>query len=216
MSDGGMSEQPMSPDAAAQLQLIRAEIAALREQVTRPALPRHAWFPGFDAHGHLVLPERHHWLAGKIRAWLHVRAHAGPQPHTRISRQRRMAIWLTATSAARVIIWVVAMILIILHWTGVTGPVVSWFATLSGTVIFITFISLYCNAATDGASLTAAVAALFSADSHAAAVAAGASMIADLGSLEGDIARLADLSPGAEAAALAASIRGKLTAPGPG
>ncbi len=196
------------PDVAAELRLLRAEIAAMREPHGHPA--RHMWSPGFDAGGHLILPERHRRLASKIRPWLHLRAHAGALPHAKVSKQRRMAIWLTITSAIRVIVWTLAMGVIVLHWAGVGGPFIHWFTTLSGTVIFVTFISFYCNAATDGASLTASIAALFSADSHAAVIASGTKLTTGISSLEDDIARLADLEPGPEARELAEHCRRQL------
>ena len=73
-------------------------------------------------------------------------------------------------------------------------------------------ISYYCNFSTDLANFTAGLAALFSSDSHAATVAATVSLDADFDTMETDIARLADLQPGAEASELAAGIRGRLQA----
>jgi hypothetical protein len=210
-------EEDLNPDIAAELRLLRAEITALREPpriLAHPAETAHpprAWFPGFDAAGRLVLPAHHQRMASKIRPWLHLRARVGHMPHAKVSRQRRLAIWLTITSAARVILWVIAMGIIVLHWAGVGGPLIHWFTSLSGEVIFVTFISFYCNAATDGASLTASISALFSADSHAAAIATGVSVTSDISTLEADIARLASLQPGPEAARLAADIRLRLT-----
>lgn len=204
-----LTDDQANPDIAAELRLIRAEIAALRNPPAAPPKP-HAWFPGFDAAGHLILPRQHYRLTGKLRKWLHLRIHAGKMPHAKISKQRKTAIWLTITAAIRVLVWTLAMGIIVLHWLGVGGSFIHGFTTLSGTVIFVTFISFYCNAATDGASLTASIAALFSADSHAATIASGAATATDLDSIEDDIARLADLQPGPDAVSLAADIRARL------
>jgi hypothetical protein len=148
-----------------------------------------------------------------LRQRVHQRAHLGPSGHAHVSRQRRMALWLTIFSAIRTLAWVICMLVIVAHWAGVGGGFVHSFIALSGSVVFVTFISFYCNAATDAANLMAGIAALFSADSHATAVRAGKTLAADFTSLEGDIARLADLQPGPEATALAAEIRQRLAAP---
>lgn len=148
-----------------------------------------------------------------IRSWVHHRAHVqGLQGQAHISGQRKLALWLTIFSALRVVVWLAAMVLIIVHWIGVGGPFLHSFIALSGSVVFVTFISFYCNAATDGAALIASIAALFSADSHHDAEAARSALGTDFGELEADIARLADLQPGDEAKALAAEIRRKLGA----
>lgn len=142
-----------------------------------------------------------------LSRWVHQRAHRGPVSHGHISKQRRAALWLTIFSAIRTFAWIVCMLVIVAHWCGVGGSFVHSFIALSGSVVFVTFISFYCNAATDAANLMAGIAALFSADSHATAMTA---VTADFAALEADVARLADLQPGPEATALAEEIRHRL------
>jgi hypothetical protein len=185
---------------AAELRLLRGEVASLRSQ----------WLPAVHG-GHLILPERHYRLFGALRRRVFRRASAGVLPHDRLARQRELAIWLTAFSAVRTGVWLIAMGLIVAHWAGAGGTFLHWFTGLSGEVVFVTFISFYCNASTDAANLSASLAALFSTDGQAATVAAGGTVTRDLTSVERDIARLAALEPGPEAARLAADIRRCLT-----
>ena len=145
-----------------------------------------------------------------LRQWVHHRAHHGPVSHAHVSRQRRAALWMTIFAAVRTVLWIVCMLLIVAIWCGAHIAFLSWFKGLSSSVIFVTFISFYCNASTDAANLMAGMAALFSADSHAAAIAGNAATSADFTSLESDVARLADLQPGPEATALAGEIRQRL------
>ena len=206
-------------DTAAELRLIRAEMTAIRRQVIREQVAREQqtaaqpYLRPARLPGPPVLPERHYRVARALRHRLHKRAHAGPQTHAKISSQRRLALWLTGFAGMRTFVWVVAMALIIAHWCGLDGGFLHWFTSLSATVIFVTFISFYCNASTDAANMVAGFAALFSADSHAAAVATRVTVTAEFAALEGDIARLADLQPGDEATALSASIRARLETP---
>lgn len=123
-------------------------------------------------------------------------------------------MWLTVFSAVRTFAWILCMLVIVAHWLGAGGPFIRSFITLSGSVVFVTFISFYCNAATDAANLMAGIAALFSADSHHDAEAARMALGTDFGALEADVARLADLQPGDEATALAAQIRRRLNQTG--
>jgi hypothetical protein len=170
---------------------------------------RRQWLPSVRA-GHLLLPERHYRLLAGIRSRVFRRSAVRALPHTRIARQRELAIWLTAFSGIRTFVWLVAMGLIVAHWAGAGGAFLHWFTSLSGEVVFVTFISFYCNASTDAANLSASLAALFAADSHVATVTAGREAGEDLAGIEADIARLADMLPGDEAGALAASIRSRL------
>ena len=146
-----------------------------------------------------------------LRQWVHHRAHHGPDSRAHVSRQRRAALWMTIFAAVRTVLWIVCMLLIVAIWCGAHIAFLSWFKGLSSSVIFVTFISFYCNASTDAANLMAGMAALFSADSHATAITANAALTADVTAVEGDIARLADLQPGPEATALAAEIRRRLS-----
>jgi ABC-type multidrug transport system fused ATPase/permease subunit len=200
----------VNPDVAAELRLLRAEIAALRHQDPPPPGPRPAWLPAVHG-GQLILPEQHYRLLRAVRSRIFRRSAAGALPHAVISKQRRLALWLTIFAAVRTAVWLAAMTLIVAHWLGASGAFLHWFTSLSATVVFVTFISFYCNASTDAANMAAGFAALFSADSHAATVTAGRAAAADIAGVEADIARLADLQPGDEARALAAEIRRKLT-----
>ena len=153
----------------------------------------------------------------RLRQWVHHRAHHGPVSHAAVSRQRRAALWMTIFAAVRTFAWLVCMLIILVHYAGVGGAFIHSFIATSSSVLFVTLISFYCNASTDAANLMAGMAALFSSDSHAAAIAGNASMSADFTSLESDVARLADLQPGPEATALAGEIRQRLAAkPGGG
>ena len=147
-----------------------------------------------------------------IRRWVHRRAHNGPVTHAHVSKQRRAALWMTVFAAVRTFAWLVCMLVILAHYLGAGGPFIHSFIATSSSVLFVTLISFYCNASTDAANLMAGMAALFSADSHAATIAGNASTSADFTSLESDIARLADLQPGPEATALAGEIRQRLAA----
>ncbi len=91
--------------------------------------------------------------------------------HKHVSAQRRLALILVIFSATRTVAWVLAMLLIGVHYLVVTfhwqePPWLGWFVALSSTVLFVTLISFYCNASTDAANLVASIAALFSADAH--------------------------------------------------
>ena len=149
-----------------------------------------------------------------VRSRIHERASRGTQTHAHISKQRRGALWMTVFAGVRTVAWILCMLVIIAHWLGAGGSFIHSFIAVSETVLFVTFISFYCNASTDAANLMAGIAALFSADSHHTAEVTRQAVTVDFQSVEGDIARLADLQPGPEAAALAADIRRKLGAAG--
>jgi len=217
-----MTGAELSADAATELRLIRAEITAIRLQVIReqearerahvtpatsPPKVQDQQLPG-TASGVLLTPERRYRVLKAPRTRIHHRAHLGVMSHTAISRQRRTALWLTIFAGARCLAWLACMAFIGLYELGVGGGFITEFARLSATVLWVSVISYYCNAATEGAALTAGLAALFSSDSHAATVSLGA----DFDAMEADIARLADLQPGAEASELADGIRGRLQA----
>ena len=106
-----------------------------------------------------------------LRRWVHHRAHNGPVTHAHVSRQRRAALWMTIFAAARTVAWLICMLIILVHYAGIGGSFIHAFIATSSSVLFVTLISFYCNASTDAANLMAGIAALFSADSHAAAVA---------------------------------------------
>ncbi len=139
--------------------------------------------------------------------------------HVHVSGQRRLALWLTIFSAGRTIGWVLAMLLIGVHYLVVSfhwqePSWLGWFVALSSTVLFVTLISFYCNASTDLANFCASIAALFSADAHHDAESTRYSLTGDVGVIEEDIARLADLQPGPAATELAADIRRRLAGAG--
>jgi hypothetical protein len=147
-----------------------------------------------------------------LRSWVHRRG-AAVLTHDHVRGQRRVALWLTVFAAVRTAAWLLAMLVIIIHWLGAGGSFVHGFIDVSSTVLFVTFISFYCNASTDAANLTAGLAALFSADSHHATTAVRAALARDTAAIEGDIRRLAALQPGTEAEELARSISSRLGKP---
>jgi hypothetical protein len=149
-------------------------------------------------------------VTANVRQWVHNRAHHAAHTRAHVSGQRRLALWLTLFAAARTVLWLVCMLVIVVHWLGGGGSFVHAFIDVSSTVLFVTFISFYCNASTDAANLTAGLAALFSADTHSATIAVREDLTMDLTQIETDIARLADLEPGPEAAALADGIQARL------
>jgi uncharacterized membrane protein len=66
---GLVNDDDMEPNAAAELRMLRAEIAALREHVTAPpSAPRapSEWLPHLHD-GHVVLPDRHHRMMRGLR-----------------------------------------------------------------------------------------------------------------------------------------------------
>lgn len=148
----------------------------------------------------------------RLRAWVHHRSAAAGLGREHVSRQRAAALWLTAFSAVRTLAWLACMLVIVVHWMGAGGSFIHAFTALSSSVLFVTFISFYCNASTDAANFTAGLAALFSADSHGAAEAARLVAERDFAAIEGDIARLADTDPGQEAQELADQIRARIRA----
>jgi hypothetical protein len=145
-----------------------------------------------------------------LRSWVHRRASVA-LTHDHVRGQRRVALWLTVFAAVRTAVWLLAMVIIIVHWLGAGGSFVHAFIDVSSTVLFVTFISFYCNASTDAANLTAGLAALFSADSHHATTAVRVALERDTAVIEEDIRRLAALQPGTEAEELAASISDRLS-----
>jgi hypothetical protein len=210
------------PDTATELRLIRKDIAAIRRQVVKEQEAREQLTrereqavlplpvsPPRVLNPHPV-PQRHYRVLGALRGRIHRRSHLGAMSHKRISGQRRLALWLTTFAVIRTVVWLAAMGLIVAHWLGVGGPFLHWFTSLSATVIFVTFISFYCNASTDAANMAAGFAALFSADSHAAVVSTGQLLQSDLEELQADVEHLAGLSPGPEATALSVAIKRKL------
>jgi len=146
----------------------------------------------------------------RLRNWVHRRASAA-LTHDHVRGQRRVALWLTVFAAVRTAVWLLAMVIIVIHWLGAGGSFVHAFIDVSSTVLFVTFISFYCNASTDAANLTAGLAALFSADSHHATTAVRAALERDTAAIEGDIRRLAALQPGSEAEELARSISDRVS-----
>jgi hypothetical protein len=146
-----------------------------------------------------------------LHSWVNTRAgRHGLDGHVSISSQRRIALWLTVFAAVRTAAWLVCMSFIAAHWMGASGIFIHSFISLSGSVVFVSFISFYCNASTDAANLMAGIAALFSADSHHDSEATRAALGIDFRALESDVLRLALLQPGDEAEALAAEIHAKL------
>jgi hypothetical protein len=154
-------------------------------------------------------------FANPVRHWIHHRAHATALGHDHVHGQRRLALYLAVFAAVRVACWVSCMLIIIAHWLGAGGSFIHAFTDLSSSVLFVTFISFYCNSSSDAANLTAGLAALFAADSHGAAETNRLLLQLDTASIEEDIARLASLQPGEEAEELSQAIRRKMNKDAP-
>jgi hypothetical protein len=190
----------LPPDAAAELRLLRAEIAAMRAVLQPPVR--------FTASARPAAPPPRQYRAMKtIRTRLALRAAAAVGPGL-ILRQRRRALVLLIFGIARVAAWVVLGTLVACGLAGVTD--LAWAKTVAESLPFIALISIYANAATDLDGATAAFAALVAADVHHQVVATGLALAADLDAVEADVARLADLDPGDEATILAGDIRRRL------
>jgi hypothetical protein len=128
--------------------------------------------------------------------------------HTHVNRQRHRSLVLLLFSIGRIIAWTILGAAVGAGLLGADG--FGWAKDLSESVPFVALISLYANWATDVGTATAAFAALVASDSHAAVVATGKMLEADLEALMDDIGRLAELGPGDEAAELAETIRRKI------
>jgi len=193
------------PDVAAELRLLRAEIAALRS----PPGPwqRRKWLPELSG-GRVILPDRHYRTMKAIRRRLHRRATTAVIGPDLINRQRHRALVLLLFAVIRMGVWTVLAGLIGAGLAGAGG--FAWAKMLAEALPFVVMISLYANWATDLDAATAAFAALVASDVHHDVVATGLALAADLDALEADVGRLAGLEPGPEAAGLAADIRRRL------
>lgn len=154
-------------------------------------------------------PSRGSWLLRLEPPWLAERA-GRRSTHVHVSRQRHRSLVLLLFSVARIIAWTILGAAVGAGLLGTAG--FGWAKDLAESVPFVALISLYANWATDVGTATAAFAALVASDSHAAVVATGRMLEADLEALQADVDRLAGLGPGQEADGLAASIRQKLVA----
>ena len=194
-----------------ELILIRAEIRALREQLTAAAPPpwhRRQWLPELHE-GHLALPARHYWLRGKFRAWFRHRTRVTGLPPEVINKQRTRSLWLLVTTLIRAAFWLALIFCVSAGLAHVAG--FSWARDLSQTIWFVALLSLYANFATDFGAAIAAYAALVASDVHSEVAVTSTALAADLADLDADVAQLAIMNPGREAEELAARVRTKLT-----
>ena len=145
--------------------------------------------------------------------WLRARIHhRGLHGHAHISKQRRVALYLTVFAAVRTAIWVTGMLLIgVSLLVGYEHGFLHAFMHLNSTIVWVVFISYYCNASTDAANMAAGISALFSADSHQDSEHTRQTLGVDFAQLERDVAQLAALTPGPEAQSLADEICQRLT-----
>jgi hypothetical protein len=202
-----VNEDDLPPGTAAELRLLRAEIAALRSGPPPcPWVHHRQWAPEVSG-GHVILPARHYRALKAVRGRLRNRAPASTGP-VLIARQRHRAMVLLLFGAIRIAAWTVLGVLVACGLAGVSA--FSWARTLAESLPFIALISIYANWATDLDGATAAFAALVASDVHHDVVATGLALAADLDELETDVARLADLDPGEEATRLAGDIRRRL------
>lgn len=197
----------LPPDVAAELRWVRAEIAAMRQQLPPPEQwHRGIWLPSVHA-GHVELPERHYRLLAWLRGRVHRRSHAVVAP-AEVSKQRRNSQWLLITGIIRTVFWALLLGCVVAGLAHVLG--FEWAKALSASVPFVAVVSLYANLATDWGAAIAAYAALVAADVHSQVTVTSSVLTADLAHLHDDVDRLAGLEPGEEAAVLAASLKAKL------
>lgn len=202
-----MKDNDMDPNAAAELRMLRAEIAALREHVTAPAAAwtRRAWLPELHQ-GHVELPVRHYQLLKRLRQVIRHRART-PLPPTHANRQRRNSLILLLTTLVRVVAWTILIACVGAGIGHVAG--FHWAQALAASIPFVALISLYANWATDLGAAIAAYAALVASDVHSQVTASSGVLAADLAELQEDVDRLAQLQ-GEEAVALAAVVKFRL------
>lgn len=134
----------------------------------------------------------------------------GLHGHDHVSNQRGAAVKMVIFHSLRVCVWMVAMAGMGLHFVLPHSHLLTSYYHACQAVAFVTFLSLYCNWSTDLSNLTAAVAALFAADSHHDAETARGTVERDAAQLERDIAQLARLRPSPEAEKLANDITSRL------
>ena len=138
-----------------------------------------------------------------LRARLHLRAHhRGPHTRRHIDRQRKVALVMILTGLVRVAIWSIITLAFALR----VPLVVGWFSS----VAFVSLLSILALVLTDWGQVAASMAQLTAGDAHASSAAAHRAINLDFEQLDLDIARLADLQPGPDAAQLAANIRHRL------
>lgn len=138
-----------------------------------------------------------------MTGWFRRRSsHRGLHGRSHVNRQRRTALILVVTGLVRVTAWAT---LIVLYLAGVPFT-----AHLFQSVAFVALISLYANAATDFGQVCASLAQLTAGDAHQDTEHVRRMQALDFAALESDIAKLAALSPGPDADALAAEIRKRL------
>jgi hypothetical protein len=146
----------------------------------------------------------------KIPHWIHHRSHVNALSASHANGQRRLSLWLLFSSILRVIVWTLLIACVGAGLAHIGG--FSWAKALAASIPFVALISLYANWATDLGATFAAYAALIASDVHSQVTTTGTMLASDIDAIEADIAHLADLQPGAEAAALADSIRARVKA----
>lgn len=129
--------------------------------------------------------------------------HRGLHGKPHIDKQRRHALIMVRTAQIRCAVWL-AMLL--------AYPFSHALQHLYALTTFVTLLSVGALLLTDWGQYAASSAELAAGDAHHDAEAARQTVAIDSRALEEDIARLAELQPGPEAAALADEIRSKLSA----
>jgi hypothetical protein len=171
----------MDPNTEAQFQLLQAQARAIRSD--RPPV----WH----------IPRR-----------IHHRSHISVLYTSHANGQRRLSLWLLSTSMIRVIAWTLLIAFVAAGLAHVAG--FGWARNLAASIPFVALISLYANWATDLGASFASYAALVASDVHSQVAATGSAIETDIDAIEADIAKLADLQPGTEAAELSESIRARV------
>ena len=126
----------------------------------------------------------------------------GLHGHQHVDRQRLVAILMIGTGLARVMLWTT---LLTLNLVGVAFVV-----ALFGSVSFVSDLSVLALMLTDWGQVAASLAQLTAGDAHHDAEATRRDLAFDVHEIEGDLYRLAKLTPGPEADELAAEIRAQL------
>ena len=135
----------------------------------------------------------------------HRARHRGLHGNEHVDKQRRHALLMVRTAQIRVGIWLLMLI---------AYPFSHALQHLYSLTTFVTLLSVGALLLTDWGQYAASSAELAAGDAHHDAEATRSAVAVDYREVESDIARLAALQPGPEAAALAAQIRSKLTTNG--
>jgi hypothetical protein len=135
--------------------------------------------------------------------WITRRAeHRGLHGHSRIDKQRRIALLMIVSGFLRVVVWTVLLLFYLAH--------VAFARTLFASVAFVAVLSVLALMLTDWGQVAASLAQFSASEAHHDAEAVRKEVSFDAATIEEDIARLAQLQPCKEADELAAQIRAQI------